>query len=53
MNNTKQCCDNSNIHNSVEDIHRHLLNDYRMKILEVEMAVFQARQTRSMTKIQR
>jgi hypothetical protein len=49
----KACCDNSTLHNSVEDIHRHLLNDYRMKILEVEMAVFQARQTRSMTKVQR
>lgn len=39
--------------NSVEDIHLHLLRDYRMKILEIEMGVHQARQTRMLNKVQR
>ena len=39
--------------NSVEDIHTHLLRDYRMKILEIEMGVHQARQTRMLNKVQR
>ena len=48
-----KCCDNSSVHNSVDDIHAHLLNDYRMKILEIEMSVHQARQTRMLNKVQR
>ena len=39
--------------NSVEDIHEHLLMDYYMKILEIEMGVHQARQTRTMNNVQR
>jgi hypothetical protein len=39
--------------NSAQDIHNHLLRDYRMKILEVEMKIYQARQTRMLTKLQR
>tara|TARA_R110002020_G_scaffold229538_1_gene440315 strand:+ start:377 stop:850 length:474 start_codon:yes stop_codon:yes gene_type:complete len=39
--------------NSIEDIHTHLLMDYRMKILEIEMNVHQARQTRGNNKVQR
>ena len=39
--------------NSVHDIHHHLLMDYRMKIVEIEMGVHQARQTRMMNKVQR
>ena len=39
--------------NSAQDIHNHLLSDYRMKILEVEMGVHQARQTRMMNNVQR
>ena len=39
--------------NSVDDIHHHLLMDYRMKILEIEMGVHQARQTRMMNNVQR
>ena len=39
--------------NSVEDIYHHLLMDYRMKILEIEMGVHQARQTRANNKVQR
>lgn len=38
---------------SVDDIHHHLLMDYRMKILEIEMGVHQARQTRMLNKTQR
>ena len=39
--------------NSVEEIHTHLLNDYRMKIVETEMSIYQARQTRIYHKLQR
>lgn len=39
--------------NSIEDIHTHLNMDYRMKILEIEMSVHQARQTRGNNKVQR
>ena len=39
--------------NSVDDIHHHLLMDYRMKILEIEMGMHQARQTRMLNKVQR
>ena len=39
--------------NSVEDIHHHLNMDYRMKILEIEMSIHQARQTRGNNKVQR
>ena len=39
--------------NSVEDIHAHLLMDYYMKILETEMSIHQARQTRISHKVQR
>ena len=39
--------------NSIEDIHHHLNMDYRMKILEIEMSVHQARQTRGNNKVQR
>tara|TARA_A200000113_G_scaffold210299_1_gene210052 strand:+ start:141 stop:614 length:474 start_codon:yes stop_codon:yes gene_type:complete len=39
--------------NSIEDIHHHLLMDYRMKILEIEMGVHQARQNRANNKVQR
>jgi len=53
MKDTKTCCDNSSVHNSVDDIHAHLLMDYRMKILEIEMGVHQARQTRMENKVQR
>lgn len=38
---------------SVDDIHHHLLMDYRVKILEIEMGVYQARQTRMLNKTQR
>ena len=39
--------------NSVDDIHHHLLMDYRMKIIEIEMSIHQARQTRITHKVQR
>ena len=39
--------------NSVEDIHAHLLMDYYMKIVETEMSIHQARQTRISHKVQR
>tara|TARA_B100001029_G_C14788223_1_gene300376 strand:+ start:9 stop:518 length:510 start_codon:yes stop_codon:yes gene_type:complete len=45
--------ENSSLHNSVEDIHRHLMQEYRMQICKVEMAIYQARQTRSNSNIQR
>ena len=38
---------------SVDDIHHHLLMDYRMKILEIEMSIHKARQTRMLNKVQR
>jgi len=38
---------------SIDDIHHHLVMDYRMKILEIEMGVHQARQTRMLNKVQR
>ena len=38
---------------SVDDIHHHLNMDYRMKIIEIEMSVHQARQTRMTNKVQR
>jgi len=53
MKDTKTCCDNSSLHNSVDDIHAHLLHDYRMKIIEIEMKLHQARQTRMLSKVQR
>ena len=53
MKNKNKCCDNSSLHNSVQDIHHHLNMDYRMKILQIEMSIHQARQTRSNTKVQR
>ena len=45
--------ENSSLHNSVEDIHKHLLHEYRMQICKVEMAIHQARQTRMLNKVQR
>ena len=43
----------SKIKNSSEDIYNHLLLEYRKRVMEVEMRVFQARQTRMLNKIQR
>ena len=53
MNKPKQCCDNASIHNSVNDIHQSLLMDYNMKVLEIEMTLHQARQTRMINNVQR
>jgi len=53
MKNKNKCCDNASLHNSVQDIHHHLNMDYRMKILQIEMSIHQARQTRGNTKVQR
>lgn len=53
MNKPKTCCDNSSVHNSVDDIHAHLLHDYNMKVIEIEMTLHQARQTRMLSKVQR
>ena len=41
------------IQRSTEDIHNYLLLKYRKKVMEVEMKVFQARQTRMKDKLQR
>ena len=41
------------IKNSATDIHKHLLKQYFMKTCEIEMAVYQARQTRMDNKLQR
>lgn len=43
----------SKIKNSSEEIYNHLLLEYRKRVMEVEMRVFQARQTRMLNKIQR
>ena len=53
MKNKNKCCDNASLHNSVQDIHHHLNMDYRIKILEIEMSVHTARQTRMTNKVQR
>ena len=53
MTNKNKCCDNASLHNSVQDIHHHLNMDYRIKILEIEMSVHTARQTRMTNKVQR
>ena len=39
--------------NSVEEIHTHLIKDYYMKIVETEMSIHQAKQTRITHKLQR
>ena len=41
------------IRNSATDIHKHLLKEYFMKTCQIEMAVYQARQTRMDNKVQR
>ena len=53
MNDTKPCCENASIHNSVSDIHKNLLMDYNLKVIEIEMTLHQARQTRMLNKVQR
>lgn len=53
MDNKNKSCDNTSLYNSASDIHHHLNMDYRMKILEIEMSVHQARQTRGNNKVQR
>lgn len=41
------------INDSVLDIHEHLLTQYRMKVLEIEMNLHQARQLRMLNRTQR
>ena len=41
------------IENSASDIHKHLLKQYFKKTCEIEMALYQARQTRMDNKVQR
>ena len=53
MDNKNKSYDNASLYNSASDIHHHLNMDYRMKILEIEMSVHQARQTRGNNKVQR
>ena len=43
----------SKIKNSSEDIHNHLLLEYRKCVMKIEMEIFKARQTRMLNKIQR
>ena len=43
----------SKIKNSSEDIHNHLLLEYRRCVMKIEMEIFKARQTRMLNKIQR
>ena len=43
----------SQIKNSSEDIHNHLLLEYRKCVMKIEMEIFKARQTRMLNKIQR
>ena len=43
----------SRIKNSSDDIHNHLLLEYRKCVMKIEMEIFKARQTRMLNKIQR
>ena len=43
----------SKIKNSSADIHNHLLLKYRRCVMQIEMEIFKARQTRMLNKIQR
>ena len=43
----------SKIKNSSDEIHNHLLLEYRRCVMKIEMEIFKARQTRMINKIQR
>ena len=43
----------STIKNSSDEIHNHLLLEYRRCVMKIEMEIFKARQTRMINKIQR
>ena len=43
----------SKIKNSSEEIHNHLLLEYRRCVMKIEMEIFKARQTRMQNKVQR
>ena len=43
----------SQIKNSSDEIHNHLLQEYRRCVMKIEMEIFKARQTRMLNKIQR
>ncbi len=43
----------SQIKNSSDEIHNHLLQEYRKCVMKIEMEIFKARQTRMLNKIQR
>ena len=53
MKNKNKCCDNSSLHNSVQDIHQFLIDQYVKKTMEIEMATHRSRQTRMNNKVQR